>query len=64
MAYSKICPHCQARLDPGERCDCDSRDQPEKELARRPAAKKKTVYPREYNSQEYINARWQEFYER
>lgn len=22
MAYYKICPYCEARLDPGEKCDC------------------------------------------
>ena len=30
-------------------------------MARRPVAKKRTVYPREYNSQEYIRQRWREF---
>lgn len=22
MSYFRICPHCGANLDPGERCDC------------------------------------------
>lgn len=22
MSYFKVCPHCGAHLDPGERCDC------------------------------------------
>ena len=22
MSYYRICPHCQAHLDPGEACDC------------------------------------------
>ena len=22
MSYFKICPHCGAHLDPGEKCDC------------------------------------------
>lgn len=22
MVYYKICPHCGAHLDPGEKCDC------------------------------------------
>lgn len=23
--YYKVCPRCGARLDPGERCDCDQK---------------------------------------
>lgn len=22
MSYYRVCPYCQAHLDPGERCDC------------------------------------------
>lgn len=32
MLY-KRCPYCGANLDPGERCDCLTIDQPEMELA-------------------------------
>lgn len=30
MAYYHICPHCGAALDPGERCDCEEKRQPER----------------------------------
>ncbi len=34
MVY-KICDHCQARLDPGERCDCREEVPPsQEEIAR------------------------------
>ncbi len=56
----KRCKLCGCYLDPGEWCDCDQHDQPEKEMARRPFARR-TVYPREYNSQDYIDRRWREF---
>ena len=57
----KRCNRCGCYLDPGEWCDCDDHPEPEQEMARRPVAKKRTVYPREYNSQEYIRQRWREF---
>ncbi|WP_277614901.1 hypothetical protein [Flintibacter muris] len=25
MPYYNICPHCGSHLDPGERCDCQSK---------------------------------------
>lgn len=28
MAYYRICPHCGARLDPGERCECEHEKSP------------------------------------
>ena len=61
MPQYRTCPHCQAHIDPGERCDCDGYEQPEHEMARRPVARRRTVYPREYNPQEYIDRRWREF---
>lgn len=58
----KRCKLCGCDLDPGEWCDCDEQElaQPEMEM-RRPVTKRRTVYPREYNSPEYIEARWREF---
>lgn len=59
MPRYKICPHCQAHLDPGEHCDCD--EQECIDTPRRPVAKKPTIYPREWNSLEYIQQKWLEF---
>lgn len=59
MPRYKICPHCQAHLDPGEHCDCD--EQECIDTPRRQAAKKATIYPREWNSQQYIQQKWLEF---
>lgn len=25
MSYYRVCPHCGAALDPGERCDCQDK---------------------------------------
>lgn len=61
MPQYKICPHCRAHLDPGERCDCDEHEQPEQEMARRPAVKRPTIPPREYYTEAYIRQRWREF---
>lgn len=58
---TKRCKICGCCLDPNEWCDCEDHPQPEKEMARRPVAKKRTVYPREYNTEEYIRQRWREF---
>ena len=58
----KRCERCGCYLDPGEWCDCDEYDQPEQEMARRPAARKQTIPPREYNSESYLCKRWLEFY--
>lgn len=60
MIY-RTCTYCGARLDPGERCECDGHEQPEIEMTKRPAAKKRTIYPREYNSESYIRQHWQEY---
>lgn len=57
----KHCKKCGCYLDPGECCDCDEHDQPEQEMARRPVAKRPTIYPREYNPQSYIDRMWREF---
>ena len=62
MLQHKICPHCKASLDFGERCDCDQQECID--TPRRQKAYKPTVYPREYNSPEYITARWQAFFEK
>lgn len=38
--YYKICPYCQAHLDPGERCDCWDQEKEAVPLHReRPQAK-------------------------
>ena len=29
MPYYIICPHCGSHLDPGERCDCEEKEQQE-----------------------------------
>lgn len=60
MPQYRICSLCGAHLDPGEWCDCDGHEQPEIEEARRPV-KHRTVYPREWNSENYIQQRWLEF---
>lgn len=26
MSYYKTCPHCGSHLDPGEKCDCESKE--------------------------------------
>jgi hypothetical protein len=57
----KRCKYCGCFLDPGEWCDCEEHPEPEKEMARRPVARKPTVYPREYNPQSYIDRMWREF---
>lgn len=57
----KTCKICGCSLDPGEWCDCEEQDTPDVEQPRRPVAKKRTVYPREWNSQEYIERRWREW---
>lgn len=31
MAYYNTCPHCGSNLDPGERCECESRKEREQE---------------------------------
>ena len=58
---TKRCKICGCFLDPNEWCDCEDHPQPEQEMARRPVAKKRTEYPREYNTEEYIRQRWREF---
>lgn len=57
----KRCNRCGCYLDPGEWCDCEDHSEPEQEMARRPVARKPTVYPREYNPQSYIDRMWREF---
>ena len=57
----KRCNRCGCYLDPGEWCDCEDHPEPEQEMARRPVARKLTVYPREYNPQSYIDRMWREF---
>ena len=27
MSFYKTCPHCGANLDPGERCDCQDKEE-------------------------------------
>lgn len=53
------CKKCGFFLDPGEWCDCDDQeciDQPRRQVAYKP-----TIYPREWNSQEYIQQKWLDF---
>lgn len=61
MPQYRICPHCNAHIDPGEHCDCDRYEQPEQDMARRPVARKRTFFPREYNTEAYIRQRFLEF---
>lgn len=59
MLQHKICPHCKASLDFGEKCDCDEQeciDQPRRQVAYKP-----TIPPREWNSEAYIRQKWLEF---
>lgn len=58
MAF-KRCACCGAYLDPGEHCDCDDYEQPEREMARRPVARQRTVYPREHSTEAYTRQKWQ-----
>ena len=55
----KTCKICGAYLDPDEHCDCD--EQECIDTPRRQVAKKPTIPPREWNSQEYIQQKWLEF---
>ena len=57
----KRCKLCGCYLDPGEWCNCEDHPEPEQEMARRPVARKPTIYPREYNPQSYIDRMWREF---
>lgn len=34
MAYYNVCPSCGSNLDPGEKCDCVSTQEREKEQSR------------------------------
>lgn len=45
MSYYKTCPNCGARLDPGERCDCDKekRNTPEQAKTKEEKGCKKTA---------------------
>ena len=54
----KTCKICGAHLDPDEHCDCD--EQECIDTPRRQVAKKPTIPPREWNSQEYIQQKWLE----
>jgi hypothetical protein len=54
----KRCKICGAYLDPDEWCECEVETV---DMIRRPVPKKRTVYPREYNSEQYIRQRWLEF---
>lgn len=59
MLQHKICPHCKASLDFGEKCDCDEQeciDQPRRQVSYKP-----TIPPREWNSEAYIRQKWLEF---
>lgn len=55
----KRCNRCGCYLDPGEWCDCE--EQECIDTPRRPASRKPTIYPREYNPQSYIDRMWREF---
>lgn len=57
----KRCKNCGCYLDPGEWCDCDERQEPERELVKRPVARNPTIAPREYNTEAYIRQKWREF---
>lgn len=30
MSFYKVCPYCGANLDPGEKCDCQDKEEPVK----------------------------------
>lgn len=58
----KRCKLCGCWLDDGEWCECDEQELAEPEMeTRRPVAKRRTVYARAYDSQEYIEQRWREW---
>lgn len=54
------CERCGCSLDPGEHCECENRE-PCIDTPRRQATKKRTVYPREWDSEEYLKRRWLEY---
>ena len=59
MSMEYRCERCGCYLDPGERCDCEEQeciDTPRRQVACKP-----TIYPREWNSQKYIQQKWLEF---
>ena len=56
----KRCKICGCYLDPGEWCKCDV-EAPEVDQPRRQVAPKRTVPPREYNTEAYIRQKWLEF---
>lgn len=56
----RTCPYCRTHLGPDEHCECDSHDQPEIDMVKRPVRKTRTVLPREYNTEAYIRQKWLE----
>lgn len=46
----KRCKICGCYLDPGEWCECDRHEQPEREMVKRPSGRTRTVFPREHDS--------------
>ena len=55
------CKLCGCYLDPGEWCDCEDEQTVEVDMPRRAVAPRRTVYPREWNSEEYLRQKWLEF---
>ena len=52
----KRCNRCGCYLDPGEWCDCEVETV---DMIRRPVAKRKTTYPREWVPESYIKTKFQ-----
>ena len=46
MGYCRVCPFCGAYLDPGERCDCRSRQE-----SHAPGSKNKNAAPGAANTE-------------
>lgn len=46
----KRCKICGCNLDPGEWCECDRHEQPERDMVKRPSGRTRTVFPREHDS--------------
>lgn len=57
----KICMNCGAHLDPGDRCDCERREQPEVDMVKRPVAHQRRRRTLSEMEAAYVQQRWNDF---